>query len=154
MSIDANTLIFFDSSCLVAASGSPTGGSGFLLSVCGRRLLKGAVSQPVLLEAERNVIEQLRPEALDNFHRLVAAIPLVVAPLPPKTTRRDYEQAVGEKDEHVLAAAIESGAEFLLTLDKPFERRVNQAGVGIRAISPGEFITGILPEHDNYPSIR
>ncbi len=61
MSVDRNTIIFFDASCLVAASGSPTGGSGFLLTVCAKGFVKAAVSQQVLLEAQRNVTEQLHP---------------------------------------------------------------------------------------------
>ncbi len=150
MSINANTVVFFDASCLVAASGSPTGGSGFLLEVCIRHLLQAAVSQPVLLEAERNVLEQLRPEALPNFRRLVAITPWTVTPLPSLRERRRFAQLVGEKDEHVLAGAIESGAEFLLTLDKPLAERVNRSGLPIRAITPGEFITGVLIEHDDY----
>jgi predicted nucleic acid-binding protein len=60
----------------------------------------------------------------------------------------------GEKDEHVLAAAIESGADYLLTLDKPLAARVNQSGLPIRAVSPGEFITTVLIRHEDYPSIR
>jgi hypothetical protein len=59
MTIDRNTLLFFDSTCLIAAAGSPSGGSGFLLSLCARGFLKTAVSQPVLLEAQRNIQENL-----------------------------------------------------------------------------------------------
>jgi hypothetical protein len=55
MKIDQNTILFFDATCLIAASGSPDGGSGFLLSLCARQLLRGSISQPVLLEAERNI---------------------------------------------------------------------------------------------------
>ena len=154
MSIDSTTVVFFDASCLVAASGSPTGGSSFLLSVCERGFLQAAVSQPVLLEAERNVIEQLRPEALDRFHRLVATTPWTVVPLPPRRQRRQYQSIVGEKDGHVLAATIEGQAESLLILDKPLERQVNQAALPIRALSPGEFITTVLTQHVDYPSIR
>jgi predicted nucleic acid-binding protein len=154
MTINANTLVFFDASCLVAASGSPTGGSGFLLDVCARGLLQAAVSQPVLIEAERNVIEQLRPQALSTFHRIVATTPWIIVPLPPRRQRRQYERIAGQKDEHVLAAAIESGAQFLLLLDKPFQQGVSQSGLPIRALSPGEFITTVLIEHEDYPSIR
>jgi len=154
MSISADTLIFFDASCLVAASGSPSGGSGFLLQVCARRLLRAAVSQPVLLETERNVIEQLRPDALPNLRRLVATVPWIVTSLPSSPGRIRFEQLVGAKDEHVLAAAVESGAEFLLTLDKPLEERVNQSGLPIRALSPGEFIRTVLPDHEDFLTIR
>jgi hypothetical protein len=95
MSINAHTLIFFDASCLVAAAGSPAGGSGFLLTVCSRQLLKAAVSQPVLVETERNVIEQVRPEALDTFHRFVATTPWTIVPLLARSQRHQYEEIVG-----------------------------------------------------------
>ena len=72
----------------------------------------------------------------------------------PRAQRQRFAEVVGEKDEHVLAAAIESGAAFLITLDKPLERGVNQSSLPIRAISPRDFITSVLPEHDNYPSVR
>ena len=42
MPIDHQTLLFFDASWLIAAAGSPTGGSGFLLARCARHLLRGA----------------------------------------------------------------------------------------------------------------
>jgi len=44
MTIDQDTVVFFDASCLIAAAGSTSGGSGFLLSLCARGLLQGAVS--------------------------------------------------------------------------------------------------------------
>lgn len=154
MTIDHTTDLFFDASCLMAAAGSPQGGSGFLLSLCGRGLLRAVVSQPVLLEAERNISEKLSGEALGRYHRLVVLTPLTLVSLPPKGERRPYADVVGEKDEHVLAAAIAAKSPFLLTLDKPLARRVNQAGLSIRALSPGEFIKTILPEHIDYPSTR
>jgi hypothetical protein len=68
MSINKNTPIFFVSSCLIATAGSPTGGSGFLLSLCAKGYLKAVVSQPVLLEAQRNIQAKLGKEAIERFH--------------------------------------------------------------------------------------
>ena len=84
MTIDRNTLIFFDASCLIAAAGSPSGGSGFLLALCLRRLIRGAVSQPVLLEAQRNIQRKLGEEELNSFYRLLVLIPFILAPVPLK----------------------------------------------------------------------
>src|SRR5690349_21704771 len=104
MPIDRTTLLFFDASALVAAAGSPTGGSGFLLSVCERGFLRAVVSQPVLIEAERNVRENLRPEALGRYHGYLRAVPLILAPVPMDRNRAWSVELVGEKDEHVLEA--------------------------------------------------
>lgn len=59
MTIDRSTLLFFDASCLIAAAGSPTGGSAFLLSMCAAGFLRGAVSEAVLVEIERHVVMDL-----------------------------------------------------------------------------------------------
>jgi predicted nucleic acid-binding protein len=154
MTIDRETLLFFDASCLIAAAGSPSGGSGFLVSLCQRGLLRGAVSQPVLLEAERNIRKKRGLMELETYHRLIALTPLLLVPLPPSARRRPYAALVGEKDEHVLAAAIEGRAPLLITLDVKLAERVNRATLPTRALSPGEFIKTLLPEHADYPRLR
>jgi predicted nucleic acid-binding protein len=154
MPIDHQTLLFFDASCLIAAAGSPTGGSGFLVSLCARHLLRGAVSQPVLLEAERNVREKLGSEALERYHRLLVLTPLDMIPIPPHRELVRCAGLVGEKDAHVLAAASAAEAPFLVTLDRRLAERINQLDLGIQAVSPGDFITTKLPGHPAYPSVR
>jgi predicted nucleic acid-binding protein len=154
MTINRGTLLFFDASCLIAAAGSSSGGSGFLLSLCERGLLRGAVSQPVLLEAERNVREKMGFDALERYRSLIVLTPLVLSPLPPRRVVSRHEGLVGQKDAHVLAAALAAQASFLLTLDRRLAERVNQANLGIRALSPGDFIKTELPRHGDYPSAR
>ncbi len=154
MSIDADTLVFFDASCLIAAAGSPHGGSGFLLEVCGRGFLQAAVSPQVLVEAERNIRDKFPPAALGIFHAYLVATPMRIVELLPPSGRRSFESVVGEKDEHVLAAAVQYAAPFLLTLDRLLAGRVNAANLAVRALSPGEFITTVLPDHIDYRSIR
>lgn len=82
MTIDRQTLLFFDASCLIAAAGSPNGGSGFLLSLGQLGLLRVAVSQLVLVEAERHVFADLGPQALDNYDNIVNRIPKQILPVP------------------------------------------------------------------------
>jgi|SRR5215212_807159 len=82
MTIDETTIVFFDSSCLVAASGSPTGGSSVVLALCARGFLTGAVSQTVLAEAEGNILTNLPPLALTRYRQEILQIPLLVATTP------------------------------------------------------------------------
>lgn len=154
MSIDHNTLVFFDSSCLIAATGSPSGGSGFLLSLCARGFLKAAVSQPVLLEAQSNIEAKLGDEAIKRFQNLLAIIPFSLASLPDKTELKRLGKMINKKDVHVVAAALEVQAPFLLALDKGLVLEVNKANLGIQALFPGDFIKTILPNHLDYPSAR
>jgi hypothetical protein len=103
MIIDRNTLVFFDASCLIAATGSPSGGSGFLLSLCARGFLKAAVSQPVLLEAQNNIQAKLGEEAIQRYQNLLAIVPFSLAALPDRT------QAIGKKDKQERCACCGCG---------------------------------------------
>ena len=148
--INRDTLLFFDASCLVAAAGSPSGGSAFLLSYCASGLLRAAVSQPVLLEAERNILRKLGPEVLHAYRRLVLLTPLSVVELPPAAEASWWTGLVNQKDEHVLIAAMEAQAQYLLTLDRGLAEQVNRANLALRALSPGEFIRIVLIHHEDY----
>lgn len=154
MNIDQNTLVFFDSSCLIAAAGSPSGGSGFLLSLCARGYLKAAVSQPVLLEAQRNIQAKLGDEAIKRYHNLLAVVPFSLASLPDKTKLKRLEKMINKKDVHVVSAALEIHAPFLLALDRGLILEVNKVNFGIRALSPGDFIKSVLPNHIDYLSYK
>jgi len=154
MRIDRNTLLFMDASCLVAAAGSPTGGSNFLLSLCARGYLRAAVSQPVLLEAQRNIQSNLGLEAINRFYNMLAILPFTLATLPDKAAFTELEKLVNKKDVHVVAASLGVRALFLISLDKRLYSEVNKAGIGIQAYSPGEFIKTVLPNHVDYPPIR
>jgi predicted nucleic acid-binding protein len=152
MTIDRNTLVFFDASCLIAAAGSPSGGSGFLLSLCARGYLRAAVSQPILLEAQSNIRAKLGDEAVKRYHNFLAIVSFSLAALPDRTELKRLEKSINKKDVHVVAAALEIQAPFLLALDKGLILEVNKSNLGIHALSPGDFIKTILPDHADYIS--
>src|SRR6476661_7199168 len=152
MIIDRNTLVFFDASCLIAAAGSPSGGSGFLLSLCAKGFLKSAVSQPVLLEAQRNIQSKLGDGAIKRYHNLLAVVPFSLASLPETAELKRLGKLINRKDVHVVGAALEIHATFLLALDKGLVLEVNMKNIGIQALSPVDFIKMILPNHVDFPS--
>jgi predicted nucleic acid-binding protein len=154
MTIDRNTLVFFDSSCLIAAAGSSSGGSGFLLSLCARGFLKAAVSQPVLLEAQGNIQAKLGDEAIKRFQNFLAIIPFSLAALPEHAELKRLGTMINKKDVHVVAAALEVRALFLLALDKDLVLEVKKANLEIQALSPRDLIKTVLPTHLDYPSAR
>lgn len=151
MTIDATTLIFFDASCLIAAAGSPTGGSGFLLSLCEKGHLRPVISTYVMAEAARNIQARMKPVAWASYQALLIAVPFVIAPIPNPLP---ILPPVNAKDLHVVAAAIAAGCAYLLTLDKGLLVEVNQARPGLPALLPGDFIKTILPTHADFPNLR
>jgi predicted nucleic acid-binding protein len=149
MIIDRTTLVFFDASCLIAAAGSPMGGSGFLLSLCARGYLQAAVSTYVLAEATRNIQTRMKTEAWVNYQTLLTSVPFVMAPVPaPLPTL----PPINSKDVHVVAAASAASTAYLLTLDKGLLAEANLAQLTFPALVPGDFIKTVLPLHVEYPA--
>jgi predicted nucleic acid-binding protein len=146
------TRLFFDASCLFPAAASPAGGSAFLVSVCARGYLQAVVSLDVLIEAERNIVEKLSPDAFHRYRQMVAETPFVMLPSPPEEAVARHAANFFE-DAHVVASAVAGGCEFLITLDRRLQRRVEHAALGITALSPGEFIQTVLPEHPEYARV-
>lgn len=154
MKVDRSSILFFDASCLIAAAGSPSGGSGFLLYLCASGKLWGAVSQAVLLEAERNIRSKLPVQASVNFEQTLLTVPMIMAPIPQASAEDKTRWGVTEKDQHVVSAALAISADYILTLDKGLADQISQAELSIPALSPGNFIKQILPSHPDFPTIR
>jgi predicted nucleic acid-binding protein len=150
MTLDRTTGLFFDASCLIAAAGSPSGGSGFLLSLCARGFLRGVVSQYVLLEAERNIQARLSLTALNTYHNFVATIPLLVASIPAPLP---VYSTINAKDAHVVAASVSASVSYLLTLDKRLMVEISAGQFPFQALAPGDFIKFVLPSHVDFPRI-
>ena len=153
MSVDPSTQLFFDATCLFAASHSPSGGSAYLVLVCSHGFLQAVVSPEILVEAERNLIEKSTPDAFTRYRHLLASIPLRLMSAPDEPSVLRHASAFFE-DAHVVASAIESGAHYLITLDRRLARRIDQAQLPIVAVSPRQFLQEVLPNHPEYVRIR
>lgn len=149
MTIDRTTLVFFDASCLIAASGSPTGGSGFLLALCAKGYIQAALSTYVLTEAARNIQARMKPAAWINYQVLLTTVPFVMAPVPAPLPD---VPPVNAKDVHVVAAALAVNTSYLLTLDKGLLAEANQAQLPFITLLPGDFIKTVLTTHVEHPT--
>ena len=138
--------IFLDANVLFAAVASEGGGSAQLLEGCRRGRFEATVSHLVLLEAERNIRKKLRRSALARYHRILETTPFQVVPGPPPEKLRPYQALINEKDLPILAAAITSGASFLVTLDRKdfMTPRMRSAHLPIRIVTPKDFFELIV----------
>ncbi len=140
--------IFLDASVFIAASGSPEGGSFVVLDLCKRGRFRAVCTRRVLQEAERNIRCKLGTKALLRFYRELADLnPTLEAPPTPEEVAA-CEPIVGEKDAHVLAAALRSEADVLLTLDRKhfMAKKVQEAGLRPKIATPGDFLREWLEE--------
>ncbi|MDH7485035.1 MAG: PIN domain-containing protein [Anaerolineae bacterium] len=138
--------LFIDASVLIAAAGSPEGSSSFVLELCKRGRFRAVCTKLVLLEAERNIHRKLGAEALLRFYQGLARLdPTIEAP-PTSEEMAACEPIVGKKDAHVLAAALRSEADVLLTLDRRhfMTEKVRDAGLGLKIATPGDFLRELI----------
>jgi predicted nucleic acid-binding protein len=156
MAINRETSLFFDASALVAASHSPTGGSALVLAACQVGGFQACTTSAVLIKSQRT-LEDFPKRSFDRFHELLANIPWKLLSVPPEAVIERYTQYVDPKDAHVLAAAVEGRADFLLTLDRRHLLAaavgVQQAGLPIEFLSPGDFIQQYYPQHESYTNL-
>ena len=156
MRINCHTPIFFDASVLVAGSHSPQGGSALVLDACKAGSFRAQTSFLVVLRS----LHALRPfpeQSQQRFHRVLLEIDWVLVPVPSGQQLEHYSRYIDRKDVHVLAAAVEGGAEPLLTLDGRHilaaADAVERAGLPIVILRPGDFIRQYYPHHDDYPQL-
>lgn len=154
MDCDRATRLFFDATCIVAAAGSPLGGSSFLLSLGQRRLLVVIASRPVLIEAKRNIVAKLPGAALERYRELRRTTLGSLVPVEVSLAERQYGALVTNKDAHVVAGALRAEAAAVITLDKKPAQCINDSQFGVVALSPAEFIKTVLPNHPDYPAMR
>ena len=143
---DERTLVFLDASVLVAAARSPNGGSAVAMEVCTGRHFRAVLTTRVLAEARVNIAEKFGDTELVRFYRQLASIEPEMAPEPSEEGVMACVPLTTEKDAHVLAAALESGAAYLLTLDRRhlLNPLVLSAGLPVRVLTPGEFLQAIV----------
>jgi predicted nucleic acid-binding protein len=127
--------IFLDSSVVLAASLSPTGGSRMVFDLAIRRRWQLLVSPWVLREVRENLankpVEASRAWAALRSRVLIEGDELIFDwPLNFDVT----------KDKPVLITAL-ACADVLLTLDRrDFRTLLGQTVYGLRVLTPGEFL--------------
>ena len=139
-------LVFLDASVLVAASRSPSGGSASAMGACQESPYRAALSSTVLQEARVNIAEKFEETELLRFYRQLAALDPRMVGHPSREQLDQCASLTGEKDAHVLAAALGSGAAFLLTLDRRhlLTPTVEAAGLPVRVMTPGDFLRQVI----------
>jgi predicted nucleic acid-binding protein len=104
------------------------------------------VTSLILTEARVNIASKFGDDELVRFYRQIVAADPVVAPQPSAKSLRHCAGLTDEKDAHVLAAAMESGANVLLTLDRRhlLTPTVASANLPFQTMTPGEFLQGLV----------
>jgi putative PIN family toxin of toxin-antitoxin system len=132
--------VFIDTSVLIAGVASLTGASAAVLDLCEAESIQMVISRQVLVEADRNFSAKL-PGLVNEFRQFIRnLVPLMVED-PPAVAVERAAGLIDRKDAAILAAAIESKVEFLITLDKRhFLKQKVQRNIPIEICTPSDFL--------------
>ncbi|OGK21650.1 hypothetical protein A3C23_02640 [Candidatus Roizmanbacteria bacterium RIFCSPHIGHO2_02_FULL_37_13b] len=134
--------VFIDSSVLVAACVSTKGASAYLLGLSRKGLIKGYISRDVIGEAKKNINFKLKDDHKKIFkiYLQYAKLGVIDEPLPELIEL--CEKVIYNKDAPILAAAIQSPCQYLVTLDRKhfLTNEVAKFVKKIVIITPGDFI--------------
>ena len=132
--------VFIDTSVLIAGVASLTGASAAVLDLCEAESIQMVISRQVLVEADRNFSAKL-PGFVNEFRQFIRnLVPLMVED-PPAAAVERAAGLIDRKDAAILAAAIESKVDFLITLDKKhFLKQKVQRNIPIEICTPSDFL--------------
>lgn len=138
--------VFLDSSVLVAASASKTGASAFVLGYCHKKKVLGYTSLDALGEAKKNITLKLEPFSQNRFAFFLQHANILLVENPSVEEIAKCEKVINVKDAPILAAAINSPASFLLTLDRKhfLKPEVMAFTKSLKVSTPGEFVSNYL----------
>lgn len=130
--------VLFNASTILAGLKSPMGGSGKLLQWAKQKKITGIISEVILDEVKRN-INKVGISKM-SINKIAALFPKLL-PAPKKTTVVSfYKVVIDYGDAHILASALEAGAQFLVTLDKKHLLSLQNKIKNTNIVSPKQLI--------------
>ncbi|OGX06507.1 MAG: hypothetical protein A3G87_05810 [Omnitrophica bacterium RIFCSPLOWO2_12_FULL_50_11] len=137
--------VFLDANVYFVGFSSRTGASALVLEIARRQKIAVYAARFVLREADRNLRKKSTPANLKSFRRYVQNVKIHVVPFPKEETTQPYEDDLHLKDLPVLGAALESKADYLLSLDKKhlLTSRLTHRVKKLNIMSPGDFLTNV-----------
>lgn len=131
--------IFLDSSALISGLNSPTGSVGIILSAFLAEKFSIYISDQVIEEVQHN-IETKFPLLTKRFLSFLSTHPKIVPRPSIKEIKKAYD-LIKTEDAPILAAAIKTKPDFLITWDKKhFLKKDVLLGVSFIVSTPLEFL--------------
>ncbi len=129
--------VFLDTSVLLSGLNSPFGASGFIISLFRLKKIIIVISPEVISEIER-VIKIKFPLLKIPLFDFLTSKPIITKGITPKEIKLAYK-IINSEDTPILAGAIKSRVDFLVTLDKEFQELAGRK-IRFKILSPGEFL--------------
>jgi predicted nucleic acid-binding protein len=132
--------VFLDTSALIAGVASSRGAARAVLQLAEIGLIEVIVSRQVIVEADRNIEEKL-PKMLDDYREFMELLSPVLIDDPHQKDVERFLKVINYDDAPILASAVGSGADFLITWDrKHFIGKNIHIHSNLKIVTPGEFL--------------
>lgn len=133
--------VFFDTSVIFSAIYSPTGGSSKLAQLTRKGLIIGITTQTVIEELEDNLYK-LNESSPKIIHDFLKANNFIVRKSISLSEIESYQSLMEKKDAHVVAGAIMTNCDYLVTFDKKHldNRKVKIKISKVKILSPKELL--------------
>ena len=136
---------FLDTNVIFSGLHSRTGPPAAILNLHATGRLMAVVSQQVLDELVR-AISTKQPRRIPTLHAFLAETPPQVCPDPAPHVVARVRPLINAADAPILAAAIESGADCLVTGNtRHFTTEVKERA-GIAILTPAAYMRTLTPE--------
>lgn len=137
--------VFIDTSVLFSACLSKTGSSALILGYCRKNKIKGYISQYILSEIKRNVVQKLDQlgKLRLNFYILQANLNILENPTLEEI--KICSEVIDQKDAPILASALKNKADYLITFNtKDFLLpKVKAFAKSLKILTPRDFVMQI-----------
>lgn len=132
--------VFLDTNVLVSALYSAGGPPGAILRLHVDERITIVVSQLVVDELIRAIHRKL-PDALPHLREFLLNTPPEVVPDPTAEEIQTFARSVNRSDAPVLTAAVNAGADYLVSGDVAFLREARRLETGVALLTPRELLS-------------
>ncbi|MEK7074041.1 MAG: putative toxin-antitoxin system toxin component, PIN family [Patescibacteria group bacterium] len=134
--------VLFNASVILSGIRSPNGGSAKLLHFVKQKQIIGTVSETIIDEALRNAYKI--PKETAQIKQIIEHTFTHIHPAPKASLVSESDRLVTDAgDAHVLASCKETGADFLVTLDKKHLLALQRKIKWVRIVSPKELLENL-----------
>lgn len=142
--------VFLDANVYFAGAMSSEGASAMVLKLAKMGKIEIFANHLVLLEAERNLAQKADQKILERFHHDLQQIPIHMIHSVEQKVLVKYQALINFKDAPILAAAVETGIDYLITLDRRhfLVPKILSHSPKIKILTPGDFLKEFFKRYE------
>ena len=135
------TKLFLDASVIFSSLYSETGGSRQIIRLAKHGKVVVVTSQSVIEEVTRN-LNKIDNLDYNDFYSFLVEIPIVIREQITESEIKPFLDLVVEKDAHVVAGAVLTNCDYLVTLDRKhlYNPEIKKKVKEVEIVTPKDYL--------------